>query len=293
MKNIFLPKVSIGVPIYNESENIEELIESILAQVDIDVSEVIFIASGCTDDSVKKVKSYVKENPHFVLIEEARRNGKATAINLFLARASGDIRVILSSDIVLDKNCLSYLIGPFQQEDIGMTGAHAVPVSNSIGFVFSLNRVLWGINNQFNKKNPKLGEAVACRATIGKIPCDTAVDEASIEAFFSARNYRLYYEEKALIYNMCPITLRDLVFQRIRIFCGHLDTKTRSGYAVGSMDLKLVGKATFSYAAKNPHLLVSIFCLCLLEAVSRLVAYCKYCFYKEIPPFIWPTYKKG
>jgi len=234
----------------------------------------------------------VQENPHFALIEEARRNGKATAINLFLARASGDIRVILSSDIVLDKNCLSYLIGPFQQEDIGMTGAHAMPVSNSIGFVFSLNRVLWGINNQFNKKSPKLGEAVAFRATIGKIPSDTAVDEASIEAFFSARNYRLHYEEKALIYNMCPTTIRDLVFQRIRIFSGHLDTKVKAGYAVGSMNLKFVGQAVFVYAIKNPHLLISIFCLCLLETISRLFASCKYYFYKEAPPFIWPIYKK-
>jgi len=292
MKNVFLPKVSIGVPIYNESENIEELIESILTQVDIDIHEVIFIASGCTDNSAKKVKYYVKQNTHFFLLEEAKRNGKATAINLFLERASGDIRVILSSDIILDKNCLSYLIESFKQEDIGMTGAHAVPVSNSIGFVSSLNRVLWGINNQFNKKSPKLGEAVAFRDTIDKIPCDTAVDEASIEAFFLARGYKLCYEEKALIYNMCPIAIKDLVFQRIRIFCGHLDTKRRSGYAVGSMDLKLVAKATLAYAAKNPRLLVSIFCLCVLETVSRLVASCKYYFYKELPPFIWPTYKK-
>jgi len=292
MKNVFLPKISIGVPIYNESENIEELIESILSQVGIDIHEVIFIASGCTDDSVKKVKYYVKENPHFVLLEEARRTGKATAINLFLERASGDIRVILSSDIILDKNCLSHLIEPFRQEDIGMTGAHAVPVSNSIDFVSSLNRVLWGVNNQFNKKSPKLGEAVAFRATIGKIPCDTAVDEASIEAFFSARDYKLRYEERALIYNMCPTTIRDLVFQRIRIFSGHLDTKARSGYSVGSMDLKLVAQATFIYAVKNPHLLVQIFCLCALETASRMIAFCKYYFYKELPPFIWQTYKK-
>ncbi len=293
MKNVFLPKISIGVPIYNESENIDELIKSILIQIDIDISEVIFIASGCTDDSVKKVKRYVAENPHFVLLEEARRNGKAAAINLFLKRAGGNIRVILSSDIVLDKNCLSYLIRPFKQEDIGMTGAHAVPASNSIGFVSSLNRVLWGINNQFNKKSPKLGEAVAFRDTMDSIPCDTAVDEASIEAFFVKRGFKLYYANSAIIYNKCPLKIKDIIMQRVRIYWGHIDVKSSSGYAVGSMSFLLAIKAATNYLICNPRLFLVFFCLCILEVVSRMTAFFMYYFTDRPALFIWYTYKKG
>lgn len=292
IKKDFSSIVSIGIPVYNEAENIEELAESILAQKNINFREVIFIVSGCTDNSAALIKGFIEKDARFKLIEERSRNGKAAAVNLFLKKARSDICILLSSDIILDENCLSTLIEPFKEQRIGMTGACTVPICDSNGFVFLLNRVLWGVNRQFNKKYPKLGEAIAFRNIINKIPCNTAVDEASIEAFFTARHYKLYYAKKALIYNKCPITIKDLFFQRVRIFGGHLDIKSRLGYSVESMNLRLVADTILVYIIKNPRLSAYIFFLCFFEVTCRLVAYCKYYFYKELPPFIWPKYKK-
>ena len=292
IKKDFCPIVSIGIPVYNEAENIKELAESILAQKNINLREVIFIVSGCTDDSAAVVKGFVEKDARFKLYKEQNRNGKAVAVNLFLKSARGNICVLLSSDIILDENCLSALIEPFKDQRIGMTGARIIPVRNDSNFMCSLNKIIWEIHNQLNIKKPKLGEAVAFRDVIDEIPGNTAVDEASIEAFFTARDYKLYYARKALVYNKCPITVKDLFIQRVRIFWGHLDIKTRLGYAVGSMDLKLVAEVTFIYMIKNLHLFIFIFFLYILEALSRLVAYCEYYFYKELPPFIWPKYRK-
>jgi len=283
---------SIGIPVYNEAENIRELAESILAQKNFNFSEVIFIVSACTDNSIAVAKQFMEKDARFRLIEESSRNGKAAAVNLFLKNAQGDIYILLSSDIILDEDCLSLLIKPLIEEIAGMTGAHVIPVQRNSNFICLLNRIIWEITNQFNVSKPKLGEAVAFKNIINEIPYNTAVDEASIEAFFIARGYKLRYVEKALVYNKCPITIRDLFIQRTRIFWGHLDTKAQLGYTVGSMDLRLVAKVLFVYTRRNPRLFVLIFLLCALEAVSRLTAYCKYFFCKEAPPFIWPKYRK-
>lgn len=287
-----MPAISIGVPVHNESKNIGPLIESILAQKDVDITEVIFIASGCTDGSVGIIEQYLKGNSTFRLIKEKERKGKAAAINLFLGRAKSDVCVVLSSDIVLEKDCLYYLVRPLRRKEAGMSGARAVPISGSNSFICLLNRTLWDINDRLSRIRPKLGEAIAFRNIIDKIPYDTAVDEASIEAFFVSNGYRLYYAEKALIRNRCPVDLKGLFLQRLRIFWGHIDVSSRTGYNVSSMALGPIAAAIVAGFKHNPRLLISLLFLCLLEIASRTAACYKYYIRKIPAPFIWPEYEK-
>ncbi len=285
-------KISIAIPVHNEQDGIEDLINSVVDQDALDICEVIFIASGCTDDSAKIIRRYLKLNPHFALIEEKKRKGKAAALNLFLSEAKGDICIVLNSDIVLSRHCLSFLTVPFSRKEVGMTGAHAVPLCHKRRFVTLLNKILWGINNQFNKKYIKLGEAIAFRNILKKIPYDTAVDEASIESFFVNRGYKLYYSSNAIIYNRCPTTVKDLFFQRVRIFWGHIDTRSRSGYSVKSMNFYMAAYGVFAYIIKKPLSAPFAFFLCALELISRLSAYLMYYVCKKPPPFIWQKYEK-
>ncbi len=93
-------RCSVGVTAYNEEANIGPLLDALLNQHlhDVEISEIIVIASGCTDNTVPIVERYAAQYPLIRLIVQPRREGKTAAINLFLAHAREDICVLESGD---------------------------------------------------------------------------------------------------------------------------------------------------------------------------------------------------
>src|SRR5690242_15451877 len=76
---------SIGIMAYNEEANIAHLLKALLAQqtVHCDIKEIIVLASGCKDNTEGIVRAFCHQHPHIKLIVQPRREGKASAINLF------------------------------------------------------------------------------------------------------------------------------------------------------------------------------------------------------------------
>src|SRR5512139_1341907 len=99
-RHVPLLRCSVGVTAYNEEANIGPLLEALLQQhlYDVQISEIIVVASGCTDNTVPIVESYITENPQIKLLIQPKREGKTAAINLFLANASEEICVLESGD---------------------------------------------------------------------------------------------------------------------------------------------------------------------------------------------------
>ena len=58
------------------------------------------IASGCTDGTEAIVKSFAMRDPRIRLLVQARREGKASAVNYFLSEAKEKILLVCSADIV-------------------------------------------------------------------------------------------------------------------------------------------------------------------------------------------------
>ena len=75
---------------YNEEANIGRLLDALLNQHlrQVEISEIIVVASGCTDNTVPIVESYVARDPRIRLFVQPKREGKTAAINVFLAHAS-------------------------------------------------------------------------------------------------------------------------------------------------------------------------------------------------------------
>lgn len=82
-------RCSVGVTAYNEEANIGHLLDALLNQhlFDVEITEIIVVASGCSDNTVPIVKRYMADNPTIKLINQPQREGKTAAINLFLAHA--------------------------------------------------------------------------------------------------------------------------------------------------------------------------------------------------------------
>src|SRR5436309_3710079 len=230
---------SVGIMAYNEEANIGRTIRSVLEQQGLStrIMEVIVVASGCTDRTVPIVAEIALQEPRVRLCIQEKREGKASAINLFLKQAISSIVVLIGADVLPDASALEYLCAPFKDPKIGMVGGRPVPVNNPATFMGHTVHLLWRLHDHLARTQPKLGEVIAFRNVISGIPIESPVDEISIQALISQLGYELIYEPACIVYNKGPLTIRDFLKQRRRIHAGHLQTRDRQNYEASTMKI--------------------------------------------------------
>lgn len=263
---------SVGIMAYNEEGNIANAIATILEQrlSQGRIAELIVVASGCTDRTAEIVAGIARDDPRVHLIEQERREGKASAVNLFTGRARSPVLVMVSADVLLEQGTIDALLRPFSDSGVGMVGGHPIPVNDETTFLGHTVHLLWRLHDRLAREAPKLGEIVAFRNVVPNIPHDTAVDEISIQALVTQLGYRLVYEPAAIVYNRGPATVRDFLRQRRRIYAGHVRVRRQQGYAAATMSVRrvlraLLGSGSFS----TPRAALWTLGAVALEALAR------------------------
>jgi len=285
-KDMFL--ITIGICVYNEEKNIRSLLNSLLNQKTSNtIKEIFVISSACTDRTDEIVEHDFSKYPKIILLKQEKREGKASAINLFLKHASGDILVLESGDTIPAEETIENLILPFKDPKIGMVGGRPIPVNNKNTFMGFTSHLIWGLHHRLALKNPKLGELVAFRKELDiKLPIDTAVDEAYIEALVQDKGYKMIYAPEAIVYNKGPETISDFLKQRRRIFAGHIHLKRTKGYMPSSMNKFEIMKLIIEEIKSNKTNIFWLSGAVLLEAYGRLLG--SYDFYlKKDKHAIW------
>src|SRR5258706_1615399 len=194
---------SVGIMAHNEEANIGQAIRAVLEQQgpSVHIKEVIVIASGCTDRTVPTVAEIALREPRLRLCIQEKREGKASAINLFLKEAVSPVVVLIGADVIPEVSALEYLCAPFKDPKIGMVGGRPVPVNDPATFMGHAVHLLWRLHDRLARIHPKLGEVIAFRNVISGIPINSSVDEISIQALISQLGYQLLYEPACVVYN--------------------------------------------------------------------------------------------
>ena len=248
---------SVGVMAYNEEANIAHALDSIARQqlTGKQISEIIVVASGCEDRTVAIVTDIARAEPRIRLIEQPRREGKASAINLFIAAARSPVLAMVSADVVVEDGAFDSLLRHFTDPAVGMAGGHPVPVNSGTNFLGHAVHLQWRLHDRIARESPKLGEIVAFRNVVPSIPYDTAVDELSIQGLITQLGYGLVYEPAAVVYNRGPTTISDFLRQRRRIHAGHLRVRDQQSYSAPTMSSWRAGRALLgsgSFTAPRP-----------------------------------------
>lgn len=230
-------KCCVGIMAHNEEANIGRAIHAVLAQhtPSVSIEEIIVVASGCTDRTVPIVTEIARQQRCVRLCIQEQREGKASAINLFLKQTSCPIIVLLGADMLPESSALEHLCVPFKDPHIGMVGGRPVPVNDPATFMGHAVHLLWRLHDHVARAHPKLGEVIAFRNAISGIPTQSPVDEISIQALISQLGYRLIYEPACVVYNKGPLTIRDFLKQRRRIYAGHLQVRDQQHYEAPTM----------------------------------------------------------
>jgi biofilm PGA synthesis N-glycosyltransferase PgaC len=264
---------SIGIMAYNEAANIGPLLESIVSQHTTAVvpTEIIVIASGCTDRTEAVVKSFALRDPRIRLLVQARREGKASAVNYFLTQAIEKILLVCSADILPAADTIEQLVAPFADPEVAMTSCRPVPVNDKSRFMGFAAHMLWDLHHQINLVDFKAGELIAFRKVFERIPSRTAVDEASVESVIRGQGYGVRYVGTAVTYNKGPDTIRDFLKQRRRIYAGHLALRDGVGYRVGTLSSMRMFALVLRHMDWKPHAFIWTWSVAALEAYGRLL----------------------
>ncbi|KKR50859.1 MAG: Glycosyl transferase family 2 [Candidatus Curtissbacteria bacterium GW2011_GWA1_40_16] len=123
--------LSVGIPAYNEAENITHLLDSLLRQKQdgFRLVEIIVVSDGSTDGTNELVKQY-KKGP-IKLIEGRSRLGQQVRQNQLLETFKGDVLAVIEADILLaDENVLAELVRPFCENNpnLGMVVGQGLPI---------------------------------------------------------------------------------------------------------------------------------------------------------------------
>jgi cellulose synthase/poly-beta-1,6-N-acetylglucosamine synthase-like glycosyltransferase len=258
---------------YNEEANIGRLLEAVLSQrtAKVSLTEILVVASGCTDRTESIVQDWAKRDQRIRLIVQPRREGKASAINHFLPQAREKIVVVCGGDLLPEADAIEELVAPFAEPAVGITTARPVPVNNPETFLGFTAHLLWELHHQINLRNFKAGEMIAFRKIFERIPYHTAVDEASVEPVIRGQGYEARYVPTAVVHNKGPITVTDFLRQRRRIFAGHLALRDTLGYSVSTISGWKILRVFLRYLDWRPRPFLWSWGVAALEAYGRFL----------------------
>ena len=276
-------RCSVGVTAYNEERNIGPLLDALLEQHlhEVAITEIIVVASGCTDNTVPIIESFAAREPRIKLFVQPERQGKTAAINLFLENAQEKICVLESGDTLPEEHTVENMVRMFSDPSVGMTGAHKIAVNTPDHLVGLFTHLRLRLEHQLCLEIPRLGEMIAFRKVFDNIPPDVAMDEAFVEALVVQRGMQVRYAPDAIVYNTGPDTVKDFVRQRRRNHAGHLYLQSKYGYAVSSIQNTRVAKVAFKEVWGAIQLVWTLFLLGVLEVWSRLLGWYDFAIKKD------------
>jgi len=120
------PFVSIVVPAYNEGKVIAHCIESILAS-NYSEYEVILVDDGSSDNTLEEMQRY--ETNSRVIVVTKKNGGKASALNMGLNLAKGEVIFFVDADGIFAPDTISKMLSGFCSEDVGAVCGNDSPVN--------------------------------------------------------------------------------------------------------------------------------------------------------------------
>ena len=114
------PSLSIVVPIFNEEENIQPLIDAIFAVLAIDSNfvELVLVDDSSRDRSAELITMLAADEPRIRLVRHMQNRGLGAAIRTGLGAASGEIILYTDADLPFDFSLIPELLKCANEKNI-------------------------------------------------------------------------------------------------------------------------------------------------------------------------------
>jgi glycosyltransferase involved in cell wall biosynthesis len=223
-----LQKVTIGIPTFNEEQNILNLLRALETDIPKDyfISEII-ISDDSSDDTPEKVYGYLTSSSlNIKFIHHNSRRGAAAAWNEIFERSMGDIIVLYDADIIVGQRCTERLVSSIWGK-IGLCASNPKPIQvKGIAARASIFISDWlrSVRNNRLSQYTVMGRAMSIRSDIAKkisIPNDIIAIDLYVQCKVLEYGFDVVYNDNAVVYFYPPTKISDFVSQVVRATNGH------------------------------------------------------------------------
>jgi cellulose synthase/poly-beta-1,6-N-acetylglucosamine synthase-like glycosyltransferase len=228
------PTITIVITAHNEERHIAAKIENCLALAyPADRLNLAVVSDGSTDRTAAVVGNYASRFPgRIALITLPRRRGKATALNVGVARASGDIVLFADARQQFDPEVATALIQNFADPAVGAVSGELIlrsPGGNGQGEGLGL---YWRYEKEIRKAESGWGSSMGYTGAVSAIrrslfePLaeETLLDDLVTPLRVIARQYRVVFEPRARAYDTVSAAPGQEFGRKVRTLAGVLQT---------------------------------------------------------------------
>lgn len=279
-----VPSLAIGIPAYNESGNIINLLESIIKQ-NADtfyIKEIIVNSDGSNDDTVKIVKNYSLLHGQVRAIINKKRKGKSFRLNEIYAAHDSDYLLTLDADVVFaNTDAIEKMIMVFDSPDVLVSAGNFIPLPSRsfLGRIMYSNNVLWNYTrenlNHGDHISNLYGGASMLRKDFSKevlYPENITCDEEYL--YLKAKGKRGFrFAQDAYVFFKAPSSLKDVINQGHRFHTERkmlIDIFGKEVLSMHDIPLDKKIKALFKTLKSGQFL---VFAAILLNVLVRLLPY--------------------
>jgi len=221
------PRVCLIVPCYNEQENIEKTLVSL---VNLDYPkeklEVIVIDDGSEDNTFKVARNFAKKYPSIIKVFHKENGGKHTALNLGIKKTKASFVGSVDADSFLKRDALKKIMSHFDSSHTMavISTVKVMPPKNIIEGIqyveYLMGAFLRKIFSLVDSVNVTPGPLSVFRREVFEVlgPYRKAYQTEDLEFAFRLQraNFKIAHAIDAVVYTKpCP-TLKLLLRQRLR-----------------------------------------------------------------------------
>lgn len=224
----YLPKVSVVIPTYNESQVITyKLANTARLSYPKDSMELVVVDSNSQDDTAKIVKDFSAQNPNLniKLLVEQERCGKSHALNYALERCSGDVIVVSDADCFWPSDILNKAVPYLADPAVGAIGGPKTLFNAKQTWITRMEEDYLKSANML-----RLGESITAstlffeggfsafkRQALERFdPYKTGSDDCGTVLNVIEKNYRAMLVRDALFYSSFPASFMGKISVKLR-----------------------------------------------------------------------------
>ncbi len=199
--------------------------------------KLVVVASECPESVLSELKELETGDGRVQILVEAKRRGKAEAVNRILMRARGEFVVMVNADASPEPGAMARLLSTIRADPcVGVVSA--MPVVGAVNGVSSLLvDMIWRTHNEssrllnhLNLSNHSSEELAVFRlSAISMLPRGLVNDGAFLASVARRRGYTVKFSDLARVRIDTPAKVSDLIAQRRRILFGHAQVWRKAG----------------------------------------------------------------
>lgn len=220
-----LPSVTLLIAAHQEADVIAARLDNALAlDYPPERLEILVVADGCTDATEAIVASYAHRGVK--LLRQWPRRGKASALNLGMARARGEVVVGTDANAMFRPDALRMLVRHFEDAEVALVagvkrviGEHGA--ARGEGLYWRYEHFLKRMDARFGSCMGATGEIFAIRkACYRPVPTDAIIEDFIISMGLVRDGHRVAFEPAAVSEESASPSLGDEFRRKVRIAAG-------------------------------------------------------------------------